>query len=140
MVTTAGDVMTRGATCIEAEDTLRHAARLMRDHGIGALPIRSADGSLIGMVTDRDIVLRCLANGEDPDEVTAGSLATGELQTVDAEDPIVDVLSIMRRHQIRRLPVMGDGNPVGMISMSDLVAALPPDEIADLTQAVFRQD
>lgn len=137
---TARDVMNRGASCIAAEETLFDAAKQMKDLGIGSLPIQSADGSLIGMVTDRDIVIKCIADGADPSQTSAGSLATGEVQTAEAEDSIADVLSVMRRHQVKRLPVMSDGKLVGMISESDLVAALSPEEVAHFAEGVYRKD
>jgi CBS domain-containing protein len=139
-MTTAGDVMNRGAQCVAESQTLFDAASYMKNLGIGALPIQSTDGSLVGMVTDRDIVIKCVAEGADPAATSAGSLATGEVQTVSADDDIDDVLSVMRRHQVKRLPVMSDGTLVGMISESDLVAELTADQVASFAEGVYKKN
>ncbi len=139
-MTTARDVMNRGVQCIAEYQTLFDAASYMKNLGIGCLPIQSSDGSLVGMVTDRDIVIKCVAEGADPAGTAAGTLATGEVQTVAAATEIGDVLSVMRHHQVKRLPVLSDGTLVGMISESDLVAALSPDEVASFAEGVYKRD
>ncbi len=139
-MTTARDVMNRGAQCVTEDQTLLDAARYMKSLGIGSLPIQSADGTLTGMITDRDIVVRCVADGADAASTSAGSLATGAVQTVDADTSIDDVLSVMRHHQVKRLPVMGEGQVVGMISESDLVAALTSEQVAHFAEGVYQRD
>ncbi|MGI8522554.1 MAG: phosphotransferase-like protein [Nocardioides sp.] len=136
----ARDVMNRGAQCLTEDQTLLDAARYMKDLGIGSLPIQAADGNLTGMVTDRDIVVRCVADGASPADVKAGALATGGVQTADVDDSIDDVLQVMREHQVKRMPVLAEGKIVGMISESDLVAALTSDQVGHFAQGVYKKD
>ncbi|MER8184574.1 CBS domain-containing protein [Kitasatospora sp. NPDC094015] len=118
---TARDIMHRGAQCIDGDQTLMEAARMMREMGVGALPICGDDKMLKGIITDRDIVVRCLAEGKDPMTMKAMELA-GHLHCVRAEDDIEAVLKKMEQHQIRRIPVIDDGKLIGMISESDLAS------------------
>ncbi|MEV7176073.1 CBS domain-containing protein [Kitasatospora sp. NPDC093679] len=118
-MTTASDIMHRGAQCIDADQTLMAAAKMMRDMEVGALPICGPDGMLKGIITDRDIVVKCLAAGKDPSTMMAMDLA-GHLHCVKASDDMEAVLKKMEQHQIRRMPVIEDGRLVGMISEADL--------------------
>ncbi|MFE5585142.1 CBS domain-containing protein [Kitasatospora sp. NPDC056531] len=118
-MTTARDIMHTGAQCIGAHQTLDEAARMMRDKNVGALPICGDDQKLHGIITDRDIVMRCLAEGKDPAKMTAIELA-GHLHCVRADDTMDVVLKKMEQHQIRRIPVIDGERLVGMISEADL--------------------
>ncbi|MBD0689886.1 CBS domain-containing protein [Streptomyces sp. CBMA123] len=118
-MTTARDIMHTGAQCIGAHQTLDEAARMMREKNVGALPICGDDQKLHGIITDRDIVVRCLAEGKDPATMTAIELA-GHLHCVRADDSIDAVLKKMEQHQIRRIPVIDGERLVGMISEADL--------------------
>ncbi|KJS63265.1 CBS domain-containing protein [Streptomyces rubellomurinus] len=118
-MTTARDIMHTGAQCIGAHQTLDEAAKMMRDKKVGALPICGDDQKLHGIITDRDIVVRCLAEGKDPATMTAMELA-GHLHCVRAEDSMDTVLKKMEQHQIRRIPVIDGDRLVGMISEADL--------------------
>ncbi|MFH9352546.1 CBS domain-containing protein [Kitasatospora sp. NPDC017646] len=118
-MTTARDIMHTGAQCIGAHQTLDEAARMMREMHVGALPICGDDQKLHGIITDRDIVLRCVAEGKDPAKMTAMELA-GHLHCVRAEDSMDTVLKKMEQHQIRRIPVIDGERLVGMISEADL--------------------
>ncbi|WP_035796046.1 CBS domain-containing protein [Kitasatospora mediocidica] len=115
----ARDIMHSGAQCIDAEQTLMDAARMMRDMGVGALPICGEDRKLKGMITDRDIVTRCIAEGKDPKMMKAMELS-GHLHCVRADDSMDTVLKKMEKHQIRRMPVIDNDMLVGMISEADL--------------------
>ncbi|MFE9660557.1 MULTISPECIES: CBS domain-containing protein [unclassified Streptomyces] len=136
-MTTAGDIMHRGAQWIPAHETLDRAAQLMRDLGVGALPIADADERLCGILTDRDIVIECVAMGHDPAKVTAGDLAQGTPRWVDAGADVDAVLNEMQGHQIRRLPVLEDKRLVGMISESDLAGHLSDEQIAHWVESVY---
>ena len=136
MTTTAADIMTHSPECISESASLVDAARKMRDLGVGALPICGDDDRLKGMLTDRDIVVRCLAEGGDPNTTTAGSLAEGEPVTVDAADPIEDVMETMAQYQLRRLPVIDKHNLVGIISEADIAQNAAPKDVADTIDAV----
>ena len=135
-MTTARDIMHTGATCIGEHETLQHAAQQMRDLGVGSLPIRGDDDRLRGIITDRDIVTKCIASGADPASVTAGELAQGMPVTIDSVADVTDVLRTMEQHQIHRLPVMESQQPVGMISQADLARHLPESAVGQFIEAV----
>ncbi|MEW2247266.1 MULTISPECIES: CBS domain-containing protein [unclassified Streptomyces] len=136
-MTTAGDIMHRGAQWIPAHETLDRAAQLMRELNVGALPISDENERLCGILTDRDIVVGCVAMGHDPARVTAGDLAKGTPRWIDADADISEVLSEMQQHQIRRLPVIQDKRLVGMISEADLVRHLSEGQIASWAERVY---
>ncbi|MEU9203104.1 CBS domain-containing protein [Streptomyces sp. NPDC048332] len=138
-MTTAKDIMHTGATWIPAHETLDRAAQLMRDHNVGALPI-SENGEqdrMVGILTDRDIVVACVAAGRDPSKVTAGDLARGTPRWIDAEAGVEAVLEEMQTHRIRRLPVVENKMLVGMISEADLAQHLSDDQIAGWAEQVY---
>jgi len=133
---TARDLMSEGATCIEAHETLDRAAQMMRDMGVGALPICGPDDRLKGIITDRDIVVRCVAEGHDPAGMTASDLATG-LVWVDADASIEDALRKMEMNQIRRLPVIENNRIIGMISEADLARHLPDERLSQFVHSIY---
>lgn len=135
-VTTARDIMHADATCVGEHETLTAAARHMAELGVGALPICGDDERLHGMITDRDIVIKCLAAGHDPDVVTAGELAQGLTYHVDADDGIDDMLNVMEEHQVRRLPVIDDHRLVGIVSEADIARHLPEHAIVSFVRAI----
>ncbi|MFF7839215.1 CBS domain-containing protein [Streptomyces ossamyceticus] len=136
-MTTAGDIMHRGAQWIPAHETLDRAAQLMRQLNVGALPISDENERLCGILTDRDIVVGCVALGHDPSRVTAGDLAKGTPRWIDADADVSEVLEEMKEHQIRRLPVIHNKRLVGMISEADIARHLPEDQIADWAESVY---
>ncbi len=135
-MTTARDIMHAGAECVGEHQSLQHAARRMRDLDIGALPICGDDDRLKGIITDRDIVTKCIANGLDPATVTAGQLAQGKPITVDSSADVGEVLQLMEENQIRRLPVTDSRKLAGMISESDVARHLPDESVAEFVEAV----
>ena len=137
-MTTARDIMHPGAECIGEHQTLQHAARRMRDLDVGALPICGDDNRLQGMITDRDIVVKCIANGADPTTVTASQLGSGTPVTVDSAADASEVLRIMGEHQIRRVPVLESHQLVGMICESDIARHLPEQSVGQFVEAVLR--
>lgn len=135
----AQDIMTGGAHCIGAHDSLRAAARMMRDLGVGCLPICGDNNRLIGMVTDRDIVIRCCAEGIDPATVQAGTL-DGPLHWIDAAADARQVLDTMEQHRIKRLPVIdvrGGHRLIGMITEADLAKNLSDAQVAEFAGRVY---
>jgi len=139
LMTTAKDIMHTGATWIPAHETLDRAAQLMRDHHVGALPI-SASGEkdrMIGILTDRDIVIDCVAMGHDPSRMTAGDLAHGTPRWIDANAGVESVLEEMQTHRIRRLPVVENKKLIGMISEADLAQHLTEDQLACWVEKVY---
>jgi CBS domain-containing protein len=135
-MTTARDIMHAGAECIGESQTLQHAARQMREFDVGALPICGDDGRLLGIVTDRDIVVKCIASGVDPGTVTAGQLAQAEPVAIDPAADADEVLQLMTENQIRRLPVIDNQRVVGMISEADLARNLPEQAVGQFVEAI----
>jgi CBS domain-containing protein len=130
-------MMHSGVECVPEHETLDRAAQLMREHNVGSLPICGNDNRLKGIITDRDIVLKCVAIGQDPSRMTAAQLANGAPVWVPAEADEDDVLSLMQEHSIRRLPVLDDHELVGMISEADVATNLPADKVARFTNAIY---
>jgi CBS domain-containing protein len=135
-MTTARDIMHAGVTCIGEHETLQHAAQQMRDLGFGSLPIRGDDDRLHGIITDRDIVTKCIARGVDPANVTAGEVADGMPVTIESQADATEVLRAMEQHKIHRLPVIENQQPVGMISQADLARHLPETLVGEFIEAV----
>jgi CBS domain-containing protein len=117
-------------------DTLVDVARKMRDLDVGALPICGDDERLKGMITDRDIVVRSVADGKDPNSETAESFAEGKPVTVGADDSAEEALRTMTEHGVRRLPVIDGHDLVGMVSQADIAKNLPEDKIGQLVEAI----
>lgn len=136
-MTTAGDIMHPGAQWIPATETLDRAAQLMRRLDVGALPVSDAEERLCGILTDRDIVVGCVAYGHDPSRVTAGDMARGTPRWIDSDADVSEVLEEMQTHQIRRLPVIEDKRLVGMISEADLAQHLSESQIASFVGQVY---
>ncbi|MEV7379673.1 CBS domain-containing protein [Streptomyces lydicus] len=135
----ARDIMTGGVRCVGAHESLQDAARMMRDLDVGALPICGDNNKLMGMITDRDIVVTCCAEGVDPATVQAGSLG-GELHWIDAEADASEVLETMENHHIKRLPVIDVKNGhrlVGMITEANLAKNLSDRQIAEFATRVY---
>ncbi|MGK5628325.1 CBS domain-containing protein [Streptomyces sp. URMC 123] len=136
---TARDIMTAGAQCVGEDQTLLDAAKMMRDLDVGALPICGNDNRLKGLVTDRDIVVECVARGKDCASVTAGSLG-GQLHWIDADSAATEALELMERHQIKRLPVIDvkKGHRLcGMITEANLAKNLSDEQIAEFAARVY---
>ncbi|WP_406239592.1 CBS domain-containing protein [Nocardia sp. NBC_01009] len=135
-MTEARDIMHTGATCIGEHDSLTTAAQRMRELDVGALPICGDDDRLHGIITDRDIVLRCIADVRDPATMTAGELAQGRTYHVDAAASVDEILAVMEEHQVRRLPVLDDHRLVGMISEADIARHLPEHTVGQFVEAI----
>ena len=131
--TTARDLMTKGAECVK---TLVEAAQKMRDLNVGALPICGEDQRLKGMLTDRDIVVKCIAEGKDPNAVRAGDLAQGKPVTSGADDSAEETLRTMAKYQVRRLPVIDGHQLVGIVAQADVAKSLPNDVVGQVLEEV----
>lgn len=138
-MTTAREIMTQGAECVSITDTVTDAARKMRDLEVGALPICGDDNRLKGMISDRDIVLSCVAEGKDPDESRVSDYAGDEVVTIGADDGIEEALETMARAGVRRLPVIDGHDLVGMISQADIARRLPDELPGRLVEAISSQ-
>jgi len=135
-MTTARDIMTGGVECVGENETLTEAARKMRDLNVGSLPICGEDQRLKGILTDRDIVVKCLAEGGDPGSAKAGELAEGKPVTIGADDDVHEALATMKKHQIRRLPVIDGHDLIGMLTQADVARSLPDDKVGDLVEYI----
>jgi CBS domain-containing protein len=114
------DAMTSNPRSIEPSTMVADAAKLMKAEDVGSLPIVEGD-QLVGMVTDRDIVIRVVAEGNDPQSTTVGEIASRDLVTVDPEQDLDEALRLMAQHQVRRLPVAEeDGRLVGILAQADV--------------------
>lgn len=129
------EVMTPGVAAVRPDASLVEAAQLMRAQDIGDVLV--ADGDLlVGVVTDRDITVRAVAEGADPLTVNARTVCTPDPVYVSPEDEVATAVALMRRHAIRRLPVVEDGRPVGVVSLGDLAISEEPDSaLAEISRA-----
>ena len=137
MTSTARDVMTETAECVSVNDTVATAAERMASLDVGSLPICGNDDRLKGMLTDRDIVIKVVAQGQDPQQVNVGRLAEGtEVVTIGADDSLEEARRTMEQHQVRRLPVIDGHRLVGIISQGDLAKTLPDDQTGRLVESI----
>jgi CBS domain-containing protein len=136
MTIKARDIMTGGAECVGANDTLEQAARKMKELDVGALPICGEDNRLKGMLTDRDIVVKCLAEGGDPRTTKAGDFGEGKPVTIGADDSIEEAIRTMQEHQVRRLPVIDGHDLVGMLSQADIARNYPEERVGELVEFI----
>jgi len=124
--------MTPGAECVGENEDLVTAAQKMRDLDVGALPICGEDQRLKGVLTDRDIVIKCVAEAIDPSTIRAGQYAEGKPVTIGAEDSAEETLRTMAKHQVRRLPVIDGHQLVGIVAQADVARALPDRKVGDV--------
>ncbi|MFF3909898.1 CBS domain-containing protein [Streptomyces sp. NPDC001848] len=129
------EVMTPGVVAVLPDASLVEAAQLMRAEDIGDVLV-AEDGHVVGVLTDRDIALRAVADGADPLTVSARAVCTPDPVVVGPDDPVSTAVDLMRGHAVRRLPVVQGGRPVGMVSLGDLAVAQDPASVlADISQA-----
>lgn len=121
------EIMSDPVRAVRADATVLHATEMMALHQVGALPV-TEDGVLVGIVTDRDIVLRCVAQGLSPTHTEIGRIMTEHPASVGPDDSVEAVAWIFMSRRIRRLPVVADGRPVGMVTLDD-VARLWDDDV-----------
>ena len=134
---TARDIMTPECTCVGEDDTVLDAAKRLAELDVGSMPICGTDDRLKGMVTDRDIVVKVLAQGKDPSSTRVGDLATqDEVVTIGADDPIDEALRTMTEHKVRRLPVIDDQRCVGILSQADIATNIDEEKVGDLVEAI----
>lgn len=121
------DLMSKSVVTITPEESAALAARLLSRHELGSLPVCAADGTLVGIVTDRDIVTRCVAAGEEPGRVPVRDIMSPAPSVITPETPISDAARLMAQRQVRRLPVVEQGHVVGMLSLGDLARSRRTD-------------
>ena len=127
--------MTRDPRTVNAGDPVVEAARIMRDSDIGDVVVMG-DGQVSGIVTDRDIVVRGVAEGRDPESTSVSDVCTTGIEAIEPDGSVDDAVRTMREHDIRRLPVVKNGRPVGIVSLGDLAVEREPDStLADISAA-----
>ena len=136
MAKTAREVMTEDAECIGEKDTLIDAAKRLAELDVGAMPICGEDDRLKGMITDRDIVVKALAEGKDPGSTTAGELGDGKPVTIGADDSVEEALRTMTEHKVRRLPVIDGHTLVGIVSQADVARNIDEEKVGELVEAI----
>lgn len=114
------DIMTDKIIAVSQHEPISSAARLMKRHNLGVLPVCDDAGNLRGILTDRDIVIRCVAADMSPDDTKIREIMTRGLCTCSMEDEIDDTVRTMGQRQVRRLPVVKEGKLMGMVSLCDL--------------------
>ena len=135
-MTTAREIMTPDASYCPEDATAAEAARKMAEEGVGALPICDTEGHLSGVVTDRDIALKVVAQGLDPNTALTDVIDRSEVVTIGADDSVEEAIRTMKDHAVRRLPVIDGRSLVGMVSQADIARALPDAKIGDLVDAI----
>lgn len=126
---TVREIMTTDVECAAPETTLDEIAEMMRDQDTGAIPVLDGD-ELCGIITDRDIVVRCIAEGEDPKEVTADEILSENLRTIGPDAEVEQAARLMAEAQVRRLPIVENGKLVGMLSIGDIAVKHADQELA----------
>lgn len=122
---TVGDIMTTDLVSLSAEHSVRDAARRMREANVGAIVVQK-HGNLFGIITDRDIVVRCLARGVDCDETPLSEICSPDVTTLGPDDEVDRAVTVMRDKAIRRIPVVKNGKAIGILSLGDLALQRDP--------------
>jgi len=137
MAESVRDAMTENPRSIGASASVVEAARLMRDEHIGSLPIIDEE-KLVGMITDRDITTRVVAEAADPQATPVGDVYSRDLISVEPDEDLDEALGLMARHQVRRLPVVENGRLVGIVAQADIALTLKENETktGELVEAI----
>ena len=135
MAKSVRDAMTEDPRWISASTSVVDAARLMREEHIGSLPITEND-LLVGMITDRDITTRVVAEAIDPKLTSVADVYTGDLISVNPDEDLEEALLLMARHQVRRLPVVADGKLVGIVAQADIALTENEKKTGKLLEAI----
>lgn len=138
MARTIRELMTEGPRTATPEDDVATVARWMRDEDAGALPVVEGD-RLVGMLTDRDVVVRVVAEGRDPASTRVGEVASRRLVTIDPQQDADEALRLMAQHQVRRLPVVEeDGKLVGVVAQADMAREADPTSVGEAVDRISR--
>lgn len=129
------DVMSSNPCAIDADKPVAHAAKMMKQEDVGLAPVVEGD-RLVGTLTDRDIVLRVVAEGKDPQTVTAREVASTDLVTIDPQQDLQEALRLMASKQVRRLPVVEEGLLVGVLAQADIARAAEEQQTGRLVEDI----
>jgi CBS domain-containing protein len=132
------DIMTQNPACCTKDTSLTDVARMMVDNDCGAIPVVESNNSprLVGVITDRDIVCRTLADGKDPFQMAAGDCMSEPVETVRADADVGECARLMKEHQIRRVFVTDGGRCAGVVAQADLAKEASPHETAGVVKEV----
>ncbi len=130
------DLMSDQVISVSPEESVAVAARLMTRHNVGALPVRDRDGSLCGILTDRDVVTRCVALERPMQQTSVARVMTARVATVPPTASVDQAAAMLAKEQVRRLPVVEGRRLVGMVTLSDLSRQAPAEETADVLREV----
>ena len=138
MPKTVREVMTSKLCSIDTDKPVAYAAKMMRDEDVGIAPIVEGD-RLVGVLTDRDIAVREVAEGRDPEQVKAAEVASRDVVTLDPEQDLDEALRLMARHQVRRLPVVEeDGRLVGVVAQADVAKVADERHTGEVVEQISR--
>ena len=134
------ELMTANPCSIDADKSIAYAAKMMRDENVGLAPIVEGD-KLVGTVTDRDIAIRVVAEGKDPEQMTVREAASTNLVTIDPQQDLDEALRLMAQHQVRRLPVVEeDGRLVGVVAQADVARMGDDRQTGEVVQEISDQE
>ena len=132
------DVMTSNPCSIDAEKSVAYAAKMMKEEDVGLAPIVEGD-KLVGMLTDRDIAIRVVAEGRNPDQTKVREVASNQVVTIDPQQDLDEALRIMAKHQVRRLPVVEeDGRLVGVVAQADIAREGDDNRTGELVEEISK--
>ena len=137
MAKSVRDVMTAGVRTVSPSQSLAEAAEVMKGEDVGSVPVVQ-EGRLAGIVTDRDIVTRAVAERRDPQTVKVDEVASRELVTVEPEQDLDEALALMARHQVRRLPVVEEGQLVGMLAQADVALEAKEKKVGETVEEISK--
>jgi CBS domain-containing protein len=134
---TIKQIMSTPPVTCSPDERLERVARMMLTNHCGFIPL-TVEGKVVGVLSDRDIAMRCVAEARNPIEITAADVMTTHFYAIDGVDPIENAMTLMEHRQVRRLPVLADGKLIGVVSQADLVANLAPHRGAELVKLISR--
>jgi CBS domain-containing protein len=137
MAKSVRDVMTAGVRTVSGSQSLSDAAEVMRGEDVGSVPVVE-EGRLAGIITDRDIVTRAVAERRDPQTVKVDEVASRELVTVEPDQDLDEALALMARHQVRRLPVVEEGRLVGMLAQADVALEAKEKKVGETIEEISK--
>jgi CBS domain-containing protein len=129
------DVMTSNPTTCEPSTTVVEAAKVMASEDVGPVPVVEG-GRLVGLVTDRDLVIRVIAEGRDPNSTTLGEIATSDLVTVQPDTDLEEATRLMSQHQVRRLPVVENSRLIGIVAQADVARTLEEEKVGAVVEDI----
>lgn len=136
---TARDLMTSPAEFLQESDSLTVAAQALKTSNVGSMPVKDDNGKVVGVVTDRDIVVKSVAEGANPDDARVADVASSTVVSVSADDDAQAVMQALSDNQVRRLPVLDGEELVGVISQADVARELSAEQTGDVVRAISQR-